>query len=649
MLLFSIQISGQQLIHAINWTLIHSLWQGVLLSLVAGIIILATKKTSSLLRYNLLTVALFVFIISVLANFSLQIIKEKKASDISVTTIAAKTILENNVEVSVLSAENKSSFSTRATVFFNKSAGWIILVWALIIFLQCIRLAAGMYGVHQLKKTEIFSAGDFWDARIIALCRDLKMNTNVRLLQSGIAQVPLVAGFFKPVILFPLAMLASLPPNEVEAILIHELAHIRRKDMLVNMVQHFVEIFFFFNPAVLWVSSLIKLERENCCDDVAINKVSNKRNYIAALLSFQEMNAQQSPALAQAFSTDKHHLLNRIKRILFNNNKTLNSMEKKFLAAGAVITGICILAFTTNNVEQKKSPVKTGSASTITQSNSTTQTSIDTMPANKEVMTGRISTNENGKKYELVTENNTVKELYVNGEKITADKMADYDKVTSKILQQSKIDREQSEKDIKQSQIELEQSKKEMAQSQIEMEQSKKEMEQHQIEMEQSKKDMAQSQIEMKQSKKEMAQAKIEMEKRKDEMMKVSSTDMVQQKKEMEQAQIEMKKAQKEMEGSQRQMKIDMENSQKDMARSAKDLERSRKEVAASQMLSEGIINDLIENNIIKSKKDLSSYTLNNDELIVNGIKQPDTVYKKFSGKYIKKGKRTISYSNDEK
>lgn len=262
----------------------------------------------------------------------------------------------------------------------------------------------------------------------------------------------------------------------------------------------------------------------------------------------------------------------------------------------------------------------------------------DTMPQNYEVhqdTQSRFVSTQNGKKYEMVTKNNIITELYVDGKMIPAEKMADYEKLTSDMVLQYKIYKEQS--------------KKEMAQSQIEMEQSKKEMAQHQIELEQSKKEMVQSKIDMEQYKKEMEEAKIEMEKQKDGMMKVSNTDMVKQKKEMEQAQIEMKKAQKEMEVSQRQMKIDMENSKKDMARSVKDLERSQKEVAASQMLSEGIINDLVENNIIKSKKELSSYTLNNDELIVNGVKQPDPVYKKFSDKYIKKGRRTISYSNDEK
>jgi beta-lactamase regulating signal transducer with metallopeptidase domain len=106
--------------------------------------------------------------------------------------------------------------------------------------------------------------------RISELSEQLHIKRSVQLLQSPVATVPAVVGFFKPVILFPAAMLAGLSPSEIEGILIHELAHIKRQDFLVNMLQHFIEMIFFFNPAVLWVSSLIKIERENCCDDIAV-------------------------------------------------------------------------------------------------------------------------------------------------------------------------------------------------------------------------------------------------------------------------------------------------------------------------------------------------------------------------------------------
>ena len=140
--------------------------------------------------------------------------------------------------------------------------------------------------------------------------------------------------------------------------MIHELAHIHRKDFLVNVLQHIIEIVFFFNPAVWWVSALIKSERENCCDDIAVSQTDSKQNYIRALLSFEQFNLPLAYPLANAFAGEKNHLMNRIKRIIYNNNKTLNNMEKKFLAAGMIITTACIFAFATNNAQTKDATKK---------------------------------------------------------------------------------------------------------------------------------------------------------------------------------------------------------------------------------------------------------------------------------------------------
>jgi len=90
----------------------------------------------------------------------------------------------------------------------------------------------------------------------------------------------MVIGLVKPAILVPLGLLSNLPPGQVEAVLLHELAHIRRKDYLVNLLQSFAEAIFFFNPAVLWISSLIREERENCCYDIAIGGIKNKNKFI---------------------------------------------------------------------------------------------------------------------------------------------------------------------------------------------------------------------------------------------------------------------------------------------------------------------------------------------------------------------------------
>ena len=123
----------------------------------------------------------------------------------------------------------------------------------------------------------------YWKEKIQQLADELQIRRRIQLLQSEIVQVPVVIGVLKPVILIPLGILSQLPPEQVEAILLHELAHIKRKDYLVNLLQSLAETIFFFNPAVLWVSSLIRDERENCCDDIAIAGTKNKAAFVNAL------------------------------------------------------------------------------------------------------------------------------------------------------------------------------------------------------------------------------------------------------------------------------------------------------------------------------------------------------------------------------
>ena len=635
-LLFLIDI-GDETIRALNWTLIHSLWQGMLLSLVAGSIIFFTKKSSPSLRYYLLTVVLFFFIVAVAATFSLQLLKVKQGIDTppAMPSVEATAITQ---AMQPLFTESKLYFTGKAIAFFNVNANWIVLTWLLIIGLQFIRLTAGLYGVYQLKRRQTFSAGEYWNKKTGELSRQLQINKKVRLLQSGIAKIPAVIGYFKPVILFPAGLLASLPVNEVEAILLHELAHIRRKDFLVNLVQHLIEIIFFFNPAVLWVSSLIKSERENCCDDIAVNQTDSKQNYIKALMSFEGFNLARSSPLANAFSGEKNHLMNRVKRIIYNNNKTLNNMEKKFLAAGMIITSVFIFAFSSKNAPQKGETknivsrvVTINTADKIFAALSVaTDTVPVTQPEKESGLSGKITTTVNGKKYTMVTANNQVTELYVNDKKIPAEKMGDYKNVTNKILKEAKLDKEQSEKDMAEAAIEQEQAKKEMEESTIEMAQAKIEMEEAEkqmvIDKQQAEKDMAQSKIEMEQSKEEMAQSKIEMAQSQKEM-----------KQDMKKAKIEMEQSQKEM----MQSKKEMEKSRIEMAKAKKDMEQSK-------LLQEKIIGDFINEHIIKDKADLVSYKLSNEELIVNDVKQSDEIFKKFKDKYVKNKNWTIMYNSRE-
>jgi hypothetical protein len=171
----------------------------------------------------------------------------------------------------------------------------------------------------------------------------IQIKMPVILLESSLVKVPSVTGFFKPIILIPIGLLSNLPHDQMEAILLHELAHIRRKDYFVNFMQCLAETLFFFNPGILWLSSLMKEERENCCDDIAIGVMENKGKFLHALVSFEEYN-MKTAALSLGFGGKKKHLLNRAKRIIYSNNKSLNAIEKTFLSVSLLLITIVMFA-----------------------------------------------------------------------------------------------------------------------------------------------------------------------------------------------------------------------------------------------------------------------------------------------------------------
>ena len=329
-------------------TLAHSLWLGAIMALLAGIIIILTNRSGSLLRYKLLTGLLMLFTVSIVYIFY-------NALTSNTQTLTAGNVIMVSGKPEIQQTQNiqqqKAVFNTLLS-FIETYADTIVSIWFIVICFKCIRLISGLRALHRLKKTNILEAGTYWIERMNELAAGIGIVKQVALLQSSLAKIPMVIGHLKPIILFPIGILNALPPDEVEAILLHELAHIRRNDFLINLLQQFAEIFFFFNPGVLWVSSLIKNERENCCDDIAIAVTRDKKIFIHALVAFQEYNAGLT--YATTFPGSKNHLLNRVKRIITNNNKTLNNMEKLILASGIIITSLAALAFSPGHTKIKK-------------------------------------------------------------------------------------------------------------------------------------------------------------------------------------------------------------------------------------------------------------------------------------------------------
>jgi beta-lactamase regulating signal transducer with metallopeptidase domain len=182
-------------------------------------------------------------------------------------------------------------------------------------------------------------AEEYWEAKFRVLAKRLAIARPVRLVISGVAQVPAVVGSLRPVVLFPASLLTGLSPEQIESLLAHELAHVRRHDYLVNLLQTAAETLLFYHPAVWWISRNIRCERENCCDDLAVEACGSSVTYARALTQLEVMRS--TPRLAMA--ADGGSLLSRVERIL--QRKDGASMTRSGWAAALGLGSAVLVAF----------------------------------------------------------------------------------------------------------------------------------------------------------------------------------------------------------------------------------------------------------------------------------------------------------------
>ncbi len=431
------QLFTDQTIQALYWTLVHSMWQGLLLAIMGGLVIVSTKKSGPGLRYNLLTILFFLFVGATCFTFS----RELRLAASSEIPLATSFFPQNEPSTGISSGSNaklnvvapENNFVQRIVKYFNANASLVVAIWFIVLCAHCIRLLANIGYIQRIRYHRTHSPPEFWELKIDELAARLHIRKQVELLESEIVKIPMVIGLLKPVILFPFSLLSQLPPQQVEAVLLHELAHIKRKDYFVNLVQSFAEILFFFNPGVLWISTLIREERENCCDDIALNATNCKKELIHALVSFQEYNLSSSKYVT-AFPGRSNHLLNRIKRILTNNNKTLNNMEKISLLTGIVIASFIMIAF----AQKKQIP---GKADSIQSNTSRT----DTIPSKEKTKKPESSSTRiafvDGNKYEIGFANGQVVKLFVNDQRIPDEELGSYKAVIDKVIDKSQTGR----------------------------------------------------------------------------------------------------------------------------------------------------------------------------------------------------------------
>lgn len=329
--------TAHRIIQAFSWMLIHSLWQGLLVAVVTAVVLIATKKSGARLRYNLVAIQFLLFIVACCSTF----VWEWYQAPAKVIMPLAGTIGNEASQWFQLDAESIRRFAQTCISYFTANAPMVVLLWAVLFVFRSVRMMGSLVYIYRAKNKYTYAPAANWRQRVELLCEKLQINKVVRLLESGYVKVPMVIGHLRPVILMPVGLLAGLPAEQVEAVLLHELAHIRRHDYVVNFLQTLAETVFFFNPGLLWISSLLRDERENCCDDIALEQTNDKREFVQALISFKEY-ALTADRYAVAFHGKKNHLLHRVSRILSNRNQTLGPSEKVFFMIGIVMLSLVV-------------------------------------------------------------------------------------------------------------------------------------------------------------------------------------------------------------------------------------------------------------------------------------------------------------------
>jgi len=342
-------------VERLGWVLVHSVWQFALLAAAALLTLSVTRRSSSELRYRFL-LTFMLLVVAAPAGTWLALPIDTVATEVATGSVAPTTPALNSNTTSIAAAfpaieiandsqppwQGAASSVVAVTSEAESRPSWpatVVWVWSLGVLLFSIRPMLGWRTVRWLTRVGTSPVDNRLRAVFAQVVDRLPLRRDVQLLQSTLVKVPLIVGWFRPVILLPVSLVADMPTSQLEAILAHELAHVRRHDYVVNLLQVAVETLFFYHPAVWWLSRQVRLERENCCDDAAVRVTGDRIEYGRALLALEDLRGVQTTL---ALGVHNGSLLARVRRILSVEEPRQPRSASGFALIGAVAAMILL-------------------------------------------------------------------------------------------------------------------------------------------------------------------------------------------------------------------------------------------------------------------------------------------------------------------
>ncbi len=309
-----------------GWALIHFVWQAAAIAGAASALLRLTSRRSASARYVIACSSLVAMLAAPVVTARLMWTTMPSPADAA--SIGARTQTADAAVKGRATSGDDAALKGRAP---SRGAGdraavaqgfspaierflpGITLAWLTGVVLLLARMAGGWWHVRRLHRIALASPSSRWQTACRRLAYRLGLPAAAHVVESALVDVPTVVGWLRPAILLPIAALASLSPAQVEAILAHELAHIRRHDYAVNVLQTIAETLLFYHPAVWWLSNRIRAEREHCCDDIAVALCGDAVGYAQALA---ELESWRTTPATIALAATGGSLLGRVRRIL---------------------------------------------------------------------------------------------------------------------------------------------------------------------------------------------------------------------------------------------------------------------------------------------------------------------------------------------
>ena len=340
----------------LGWLLVYSLWQFALVMVALAVIMRCLRRSTAASRYLICLIALgSLTILPVFTWRSMQGSESKSAEAIttgsSPSPMGAQPVagpaeaitrpaqaIETDGKPARVLAKLENRWSTIRQIL-QPYLPLVVLVWCGGVLLFACRPLLSWHTVHLFRTVGISAAPEHVEESLLRAANQLRVRKTVRVVQSALATIPLVVGYFRPVILLPACVVTGLSASQIESVLAHELAHVRRHDYLVNAVQTIIETLLFYHPAVWWISHQIRTERENCCDDLVASRLGNVVDYGRALLTLEELRASTT---VLSLSASGGNLLNRVRRLLASE-PSRGPLPSSGWAVGAIMTLVVLI------------------------------------------------------------------------------------------------------------------------------------------------------------------------------------------------------------------------------------------------------------------------------------------------------------------